>query len=127
MLSLLKDIPKSTLENIVSLRTFFPFSVRLQSFLIPKMHLCCVRNACDERAYSCRGIVGEAGSRRIHCNFALHQLSTLFQKFARAQWWKEGKTIKKWSLSSLLWFTSTCRSRVESFFFSTCLWTRANF
>ena len=61
--------------------------------------------------------------RRIHCNFALHQLSTLFQKFARAQWWKEGKTIKKWSLSSLLWFTSTCRSR--NFFFSTCLWTRA--
>ena len=30
-------------------------SLRLQTFLIPKMHLCCVRNACDERAYSCRG------------------------------------------------------------------------
>ena len=41
--------------------SLFPFVRRLQSFLIPKMHLCCVRNACDERAYSCRGIVGEAG------------------------------------------------------------------
>ena len=125
--ALLKDVADSKIyfekyyifKNLPS----FPSFVRLQSFLIPKMHLCCVRNACDERAYSCRGIVGEAGSRRIHCNFALHQLSTLFQKFARAQWWKEGKTIKKWSLSSLLWFTSTCRSR--NFFFSTCLWTRA--
>ena len=37
---------------------------------------------------------GGMGGSRIHCNFALHQLSTLFQKFVRARVEKDqGKKV----------------------------------
>ena len=65
------------------------------------------------------------GGSRIHCNFALHQLSTLFQKFVRARVEKDQgkKVVFVVVLSPLLWFTSTC-SGVETFFLFTCLWTK---
>ena len=65
------------------------------------------------------------GGSRIHCNFALHQLSTLFQKFVRARVEKDqGKKVVFVVVVPL--FCGSLQLVVESklFFLFTCLWTK---
>ena len=69
---------KIQIPNLVKFKNFHHFSPK-KSFLIPKMHLWTggVRNACDERTYSCKRQpkMASAAPRR-YCNFAVHQLGT---------------------------------------------------